>query len=46
MYQIFVHHSDNTTTTILATEAQRSGYLALVQEWFDNGMITRWAISE
>ena len=46
MYQIYVHHFDKTTSVIRATEDQRSGFLALAQQWFDNGLITGWAITE
>jgi hypothetical protein len=46
MFQIYVHHADQTTSTIHATEAQREGFLTLVKSWFDNGLITGWAISQ
>jgi hypothetical protein len=46
MFQIYVHHSDRTTSTIHATEAQRSDFLVLVKSWFDNGLITGWSISQ
>ena len=46
MFQIYVHHADQTTSTIHATPAQREGFLTLVKSWFDNGLITGWAISE
>ena len=46
MFQIYVHHEDQTTSTIHATEAQRPDFLVLVKKWFDNGLITGWSISQ
>jgi hypothetical protein len=46
MFQIYVHHADQTTSVIHATPAQREGFLTLVKSWFDNGLITGWAISQ
>jgi len=46
MFQIYVHHADQTTSTIHATLAQREDLLTLVKNWFDNGLITGWSISQ